>query len=82
MSGILIRLSNVTAQAVFLDLCLPVSVVLLFALVWPPVAVWHEVQPEPAIAYWSDDSYSGRIPRFTPERYTCDEFERRKYGHI
>jgi len=76
MNGFLIRLSNVMAWAGFLALCLPASVVLFFALAWLNVAVWHEMQPEPAIAYWSDDSYSGFIPAWIPSSQTCDEFER------
>ena len=76
MNGFLIRLSNVMAWAGFLALCLPATVVLFFALAWPPVAVWHEMQPEPVIAYRTDDSHSGVIPEWIPNSLTCDEFER------
>ena len=50
MNGFLTRLSNVMAWAGFLALCLPAGVVLFFLLAWPVAAVWHEIQPEPAIA--------------------------------
>jgi hypothetical protein len=66
------------AWAGFLALCLPAGVVLFFLLAWPAVAVWHEMQPEPAIAYWSDDSYSEFVPKLITESQTCDEFERRQ----